>query len=623
MASTAIEQAAPVGAPVATGAPAGSASTGQASGGGGGASGGQGGGQGGGKDGSGQGAAMVAGGQPQSLPQRLSAPVQQVFAQPAVRRAMPAIIAVLAILFFLILYSVIQSPNYRVLFPGMQEADRMQALEVLNTGGFKARIDASTGQLKVPEQDYHEARIFLAGQGIPASSTAGGLDAMAEQSSMTTSQFMEQARYKAAVERELAQTISQIATLASARVHLAMTRESPFVRDRTPPKASVSVTPHQGRTVTDGQVRAIVHLVSASVPHLAPDNVAVVDNLGNLLTDRSEDTALGLTGAQLGVKRSIEADLRERVLALLTPILGEGNVRAESNVVLDFTQVETTRERFDNQNKGPMTRSEILAEERTGNLDAMGIPGSTANMPPPDVEIVAEADATEEGENGTDSNFSRRSTRNYELDRSVEYVRRATGVVERLSVAVVLNEAAIPGAEGGVVDPARLERFTELVRGAVGADVERGDRVTLITAPFEPLPPAKSPIPWWENQTIIDLAKTGLLLLVFVAILLLIVRPVVKHFLMPADAAGTGEGALAVAGVDGEISEEELGMIDIGEGESLQQIKAKLKPKKSTISADLLDTANTYDDKVALVRMIVAEDSGRVAKVFKNMVEVH
>lgn len=547
-------------------------------------------------------------------------PVKEFFEQPAVRRAMPAILAMLTILIFMVIYSIISAPNYKVLFPGMHEADRQAAVEALSAGGYKVRIARNTGQVEVLEHQYHEARIFLAGRGLPVAGTVGGLDTLAEQSSMTTSQFMEQARYQAAIERELAQTISTISTLASARVHLALPRQTPFVRERVPPKASVTVIPHPGRSVTEAQVRAIVNLVSASIPHLAPEHVAVIDQQGNLLTDSHQDPTLGLTGMQLSIQRAVEQDFRERVMLLLAPIFGEANIRTQTDVQLDFTQFESTFERFDRDGTGPRARSEMLAEERGGRLDASGIPGATANVPPPDANLVQDVNPTEgEGGGSSEGIIQRRSTRNFEIDRSIEHIRRASGVIERLSVAIVVDlNAATNGLSPDRPQEQQLEQLRELIAGAVGADPDRGDRVTLVTAPFEPPQRIRSPIRWWEHPTVIEMAKSLMLMGVFIIVLIMLVRPVVWHFM----GWGPPGSEHLVAGAAGELSAEELEALELGEGESLEEAKARLKPKKSAISADMLDTANTYDDKVALVRMIVAEDAGRVAKVLKGMVRV-
>jgi flagellar M-ring protein FliF len=553
--------------------------------------------------------------------------VQDVLAQPAVRRALPAIVFLLLAFLFWLVYAWMQTTPYRPLMTGLSEADRQSALEALRTADFSPRIDKSTGQLTVPLDRYHEARMYLASQGLPKTG-ASGLDGLKEQSSMTTSQFMEQVRVNAAIEQELARSIMQIGSVQSARVHLATPKQSVFVRDRTPPKASVVVAPHPGRVVSPSQVQAIVHLVSSSVPYLAPEHVTVVDTVGHLMTETAAELKLGLTSAQTQHKQQLEELYRTRILQILSPVVGEANVRSQVNLVMDFTQVESTTEDYDAREKGPRTRSEVLSEDRALRRDATGIPGALSNTPPAEATTTTNtaADAAK-GKSEASDTVSSRTTRNYELDRNVRHVKNASGVIQRLSVAVVVNErtpAAKPAEGQGEEAPASgysaqdLERLQDLVRGVVGFDNARGDLVTVVPARFEAAPP---PIesPWYLEDKVHYGLRTGLLGLAFIVFLLVVVRPLMRALTGANDKdAQAVDGATPAA--DGELSEEEMRMIQIGEGESLEQIKAKLKPKKSLISADMLDTANTYDDKVALIRMLVAEDSGRVASVLKGMI---
>jgi flagellar M-ring protein FliF len=551
----------------------------------------------------------------------------------------------------------------------------MAAFEALQGADFAPRIDKATGQLGVAADRYHEARIFLASKGLPKSGALGGFEALNGQSSMTTSQFMEQVRYNTALEQELARSIAQIQSVQSARVHLAKPRQSAFVRDREPATASVVVTPQPGRAIAPEQVQAIVHLVSSSVPQLAPQHVTVVDHLGNLFTQGAMPGPLSATAAQLQHRMRIEETYRARVMQVLAPVLGEANVRSQVSVELDFTEEEFTVEDFNPDGRGPLTRSEVLAEERSSRLDARGIPGALSNEPPADPAFVAgagqpgaaapaaanpaaaqnpppagqgagQAAAAPPGaaapapdRQGTSSS---RATRNYELDRVRRHVRNPVGKVERISVAVVVNERIAQGENGPAAvpfEPAELERLGALVRGVVGFDSKRGDEVVLVPARFE-APPSPPALPWYENEPLMSAIRSGVLALIFVLVLLFVVRPVVRHFLSPP----TGEAARAAALQGGEISPEQLELVDIKETDSLDDIKKKLRqhlsqrdqeanldtleaikanltPKKSSLAAEMLDTANSYDDKVALIRMLVREDSGRVANVLKGMIK--
>ena len=582
-------------------------------------------GQGGDAGGAAPGTGMVVAGGPM-------AQMRQVLQQPTVKKSMPAIVALMTVVILALAYSWMQAPQSRTLLPGLQGADLQTAYESLQQGGFGPHIDDMTGQLRVPQSRFHEARIFLAGQGIPKEPISG-LSALSEQNAMTTSQFMEQARYNAAIEQELARSIGQISGVQHARVHLATPKQSVFVRDRTPPKASVVITRYSGRSVSDQQVQAIVHLVSSSIPYLMPEDVTVVDNFGNLMTQSPDSAPLGLTSAQAEHKRTQEELLRTRVVEILSPVVGEANVRSQVNLTLDFTQVESTTEDYDRGGNGPRTRSEVMAEDRSANMDAAGVPGATTNTPPANATVTQNTGITP-GEGGGVSNIkSSRTTRNYELDKSVQHVKNAQGGVSRMTVAVVINERAVVVPEDAEVDPAaptsvpytdqELERMLNLVRGVVGYNEARGDNVTIMPAKFEPVAPLEPMVPWYQDDLVINSFKSGLMTILLLVFLIIVVRPVIKNLIgiTPEEAAARALAEAAGTTPPGELSEEEMNMIQIGEGESLEDIKAKLRPKKSSISADMLDTANTYDDKVALIRMLVAEDSGRVANVLKRMIK--
>jgi flagellar M-ring protein FliF len=613
--------------------------------------------------------------------------VKDALNQPSVKKAVPGLIAFFVLVLFLSLYSMMQTPPtpQRALMPGISETDQQLAMEALKMASFDAKIDPTTGQIMVPGDKYHEARIYLASKGIPKQPVPTGIDALGNENAMTTSQFMEQVKYIKAMENELAASITQIGTIQSARVHLALPKQSVFVRDRALPKASVVVSPYQGRAVTAGQVDAIVHLVSSSVPYLAAQHVSVVDNLGNLLTDRKENTPMGLTAAQLAHKQQVEETYRARILEMLIPVLGEANVRSQVDVTLDFTQSEIATEDFDTSKQGPKTRSEVLAEDRSQRLNAEGVPGSITNAPPAPTDTNLATGASAQDALQENTTLSKRATRNYEIDKTVRYIKNPLGGVTRVSVAVVVNEKPTPkGPDGqplsaengapGVVNgytQEEIERLTNLVRGVVGYKEGRGDVVTIVPTKFAE--PEDTSVPWYADEAVMQNVKIALAGLIFLVILLTIVRPVINHLTgktmdmerlaqMQAEqeaAELAAQAALApppapvlgpdgqplppemigpdgkplegmVMGPDGkpipadqapptELSDAEMGMIELEEGESLEDIKAKLKPKKSSISIDMLNTANSYDDKVALIRFLVSEDSGRVASVLKNM----
>jgi flagellar M-ring protein FliF len=535
---------------------------------------------------------------------------------------------------------------------------------------------------------------------------------------MTTSQFMEQVRYNNAMEQELARSISQIAGIKNARVHLAAPKQSVFVRDRVPTKASVVITRAPGRTVSSANVSAIIQLVASSVPYLAPENVSVIDNFGSLMNEMLTEQPLGLTSAQLQQKQQMEDLYRTRLIQLLAPIVGEVNVSAQVSMSMDFNQQEITTEDFDQRDKGPKTRSELYVEDRATFKDAIGIPGSLTNTPPnPPQNPAATPDTTADITKGvTEKGIQTiaRSTKNYELDRSVRHTKTAMGTIQKIGVGVLINERPIPAgmkvekpADGAAplttipYTQEELDRLNQLVRGAVGYSEERGDVVTVISTRFEPQIDPDA-IPWYKDETIAGVANSSVIAVLFLLFLVVVVRPMVRKLTAPpfdavAMAAAATEAAAreaaaaekikaeriaeAVAAAAAKVvadraaaeeaaeaerlrmleearqqaqqeTEERMRMeaqeaervrqeeeaakaaaeleasedIEIEEGESLEEIKARmshLKPKKPSISADMLNTANTYDDKVALIRMIVSEENtrARMASVLKNMIK--
>ena len=589
--------------------------------------------------------------------------VKDIMSQPAVKRAMPAIIGLLSLLVVLIFWSVMTSTPFRSVSDGMESADVQLAFEALKSANYDVRINKSTGRLEVPENDFQAARIFLASQGIPRAAAEGGMGSLAEGSSMTTSQFMEQVKYNNAIEIELARTIAEISTIETARVHLAAPKQSVFVRDRQPAKASVIVKPYRGRVVDPAQVLSIVHLVSASVPYLATQDVTVVDHYGNLLTgsNADKDGTPALNNARFEAER--EAELAERIRELLIPALGGGNVRTVVNLEMDFTQRETTREQYlDLEPDRPEIRSEVITSDTQTGIAASGVPGGTTNIPPDQPEVIPEGEVAENPTNTETATTEReQTTRNYELDKEILFVKEQAGRVTSMTAGVIINEEAlrdlakrryyasldeqssvtpdlleedaepagedaidataaslapIPSAELQRFMEEEIERFRSLVITALPYDAARGDSLTMTSAPFFTDPPQDYQLPWHKDPAIIEWGRHGMTSIGLIAFFLLVIAPVLRVYMPKIE---ENDALLAEQLIDGELSVADRKALE--EGESLDEIKAKLKPKKSAISADMLDTANSYDDKVAVVRLLVAEDAGRVANVLKKMIK--
>ena len=557
--------------------------------------------------------------------------IMEIVSQPLVKKSLPAIAVVFLFAVFLIAALWLNGGEYRALYPEMSEVDRSEAMAILQASAIDVRVDSANGSLTVPVERYYDGRMALAAAGLPRDVNTGTLDFFNEQTSMTTSQFMEEARYTAAIENELAKSVTRISTVQSARVHIASPRQSNFIRNRATTKASVIVTPFAGRSVSQPQVEAIINLVASSVPFLATTDVSVVDDRGNLLTSNSG--SLMQANEELSYQQSVEEIYKDRIDALLAPLLGEGSITTKVDISMDFTRAESTFEEFDRNGTGPLPRSESTQMDMASNMVAEGIPGGTTNVAPENAILQPADQAALAGAAGANAEQVRSSqtTRNYELDRTIRTVRNQVGVLNKISVAIAIDEAVLQQSAGmdatapedaaatEAVLQQEIDKLTGLVRAAIGFDADRGDVITIVASRFYPESAVSEGAPWYEQPSVIALIKYGIIALLTALFMLIVVRPVVKLY-MPEKTVLAGTGLDETLN-EGDLSASDLAMLSSGDAAGIDEIKAKLRPKKSSISADMLDTANTYDDKVALIRLLVAEDSARVANVLKKLIK--
>jgi len=509
------------------------------------------------------------------------------------QRSLPGVIVVVTLFALLLFYNWLDTGNYRPLFPNLPESEKSEAYNVLAGSAFPVQLDDRTGDILVPSSRYYEARMMLANAGFADPGTSQSLDMFSEQSSLTTSQFMEEAQYRAATEIELSKSIVQISSIKSARVHLAAPRQSSYVRNRVPAKASVVVIAHPGRVITQSHVQSITNLVSSSVPYLAVEDVSVVDQQGNLLT-MSMSPALRMADMQTTYERSIESDYKARIEQLLAPIVGIENVNSDVDVMMDFSEFETTSEVYDEAGRGPISRSEVVSIDRKAGGSAVGgVPGAQSNIAPADTTVVngiPEADQIAAPSLPSEPT-SERTTRNYELDRSIKYSRNAVGTITRLSVAVVINQKILDGGtegEAGALPAINTEQLSDLVKSSIGFDEARGDQVLVVGSPFMELAQIEEiPTPWYENPSLQSIAQMlGAVIIVALA-LLFVVRPALTSALAKGsrNSAGATDQALANAAAT---------------GQALQQYG--------------------YDERVGLVRQVANSDSAKVANAIREMV---
>jgi len=532
--------------------------------------------------------------------------------QPAVQRALPAAAAIFVAFIGLVAYLVLQQPSRTTLYASLPESEKSKILDALTNSGVNATIDPTTGDVMVPVSDYHESKMKLAAQGLPTS-VPGGYDTLGD-IQMGTSRSVETMRLKQSQEIELARSISEIDYVTSARVHLAIPEKSVFVRDTAPVTASVFIQLLEGRSLGATQVKAITHLVSSSIPGLNETNVTIVDQYGKLLSNPIDDPESIMSNSQLQHRIRLENIYRSRVISIVTPIVGAGNVSAQINLELDFTLSEETEEIVDPEQS--VLRSEQNTLDKTTDGKAKGIPGALSNTPPMAAELKNSPQTATAGESLLSSSSS--NVRNYEISRKVLTKKNPSGGITKIQAAVLVRETITinqDGEEVSSISDATKARITALVQDVIGFNEDRGDSLTVSSSPFVATLEGVNQ-PWYE----LDWIQKGLTQAIMVILLGIItfgvLRPLVNRIIVPIDAGRPGE---PISGTDDD--EVDLDKVTVQEGETLEDIKAKLKPKKQTISAEMLDTANTYDDKVAVIRMIVSDEAGRVSNVFKTMMK--
>lgn len=518
-----------------------------------------------------------------------------------------------------------QKPDYTLLYAATGAKDTAAMSSTLAAAGIPTRIDPSSGAILVPAGKLYTARMRLAAAGLPRGSQ-GAFEVFEKSQGFGVSQFVERARYQHALEEELSNTIAQLDNVQSARVHLAIPRASSFIGNRNRPSASVFVQIYPGRQLADGQANAIANLVAAAVPDLHADRVKVVDQLGQLLNAGQQPGGAGLDDQQLKYERQMDRDYIARIVDILSPLVGSGKVRAEVTASIDFSRLEQARERYNPDQ--PALRSERISEQGGSPTRAGGIPGALSNEPPAATsvpqQVTPAANATPGPAGQTKKKaargpYSSTVTRNFELDRTISQMTKPPASLRRLSVAVVVDDARVPGPGGHMVSrprsPEQLARFTELVKEAVGYDAERGDSVKVINAPFAlvPEPPPAPPTPWWKRAWVWTAARDATGALVVLFLIFGVLRPVMRN-LVTRGRAEPGSRALTVeaadrpglpAGTRPEMSEDRLSLSSEGAAARLTHGGA---PQPDAAEVDR-------------VRELVVRDPKRVASVMKTWVQ--
>ncbi|MBY4898491.1 flagellar basal-body MS-ring/collar protein FliF [Cupriavidus sp. AU9028] len=518
-----------------------------------------------------------------------------------------------------------RTPDYKVLYSNLSERDGGAVIASLQQMNVPYQFAEGGGAVMVPSDKVHETRLRLASQGLPKSGNAG-MELMDNQK-FGISQFAEQVNYQRGLEGELSRSIETIAAVQSARVHLAIPKQTLFVRERQKPTASIVLTLHPGRAIDEGQVAAIGHLVSSSVPELTPKSISIVDQHGNLLSGNGSNERM-LDATQLKYVQTLEQNFVRRVEAILAPIVGQGNVKAQVTADVDFNVVEHTDESF-KPNQDP-TKAAIRSQQTSesnqqGGSPVGGVPGALSNQPPlqaaapvvtqqpnqpgqpgqagqpgqPNAQAQQQANAQAlAGAPAAPSSSRRDSTTNFELDRSVRHVQQAPGSVRRLSVAVVVNHRQVMGKDGNVVSEpltaAQLKQIENLTKEAMGFSADRGDSLNVVNSQFTTGELPKPELPVWKQPEMIDLAKTGAMYLMLALLALFmwfkIGRPIMRKYTAPPPPA-----------LADELPEAELVPIE-----------------EQQPDPEVLRLAAKYESDLALLRDAAQRDPRLVAGVIKN-----
>lgn len=464
-----------------------------------------------------------------------------------------------------------RGPTYSLLYANLAAEDQAQITQALESAQIPYRMAAGSNAIEVPSDRLSDARLKLAGQGLPEA--GGGFSMMEKDPGFGVSSFMENARYQHALETELARTIAALRPVDAARVHLAVPRQSAFIRDHKGASASVFLQLKQGRRLEPEQVQAIVNLVASSIPELEPGQVTVVDQQGRLLSSPEGHDQFGVREQQYDMIHRLEDDYAQRIEALLTPLVGAGRVRAQVVAQMDMAVTEEAREQY--RPESQVVRSEQTSESTSRDANAGGVPGALSNQPPaagvaqppaaagapngapkpPAPQGAAQsgtAAATQPiagaGAGGSDS-ISKQSTKNYEIDRTLNYTRQPGGRLRRLTVAVLIDNVRSVGKDGKVketpLSKEQLDHVNQLVKDAVGFDESRGDNVNVVNASFTEEAPAAEAEgaletrKFWESPLFQDMAKIVAGALVLLVLVLSVLRPLVKSLIGPVRAAVT------------------------------------------------------------------------------------
>lgn len=513
--------------------------------------------------------------------------------------------ASVALGFGVVLWS--QEPNFRPLQANISNADASEMIDILTQEEILFKVDTNNGVIMVDGDRIHDARLKLAAAGYSLGDSSG-YELLDKQQQFGTSQFMEKARYHRSLEGELAKTVTSMSSVRGARVHLAIPKPAVFIDQQRTPTASVMVELYPGRKLEPNQVVAIQQLVSSSIPEMLPKHVSVVDNKGALLSDDKQNEDFVRAARQLDYAVNLESKINKRIQEILSPLVGQDNFRAQVSADVDFTVVEQAEERF-NPDLAAL-RSERTVTENMSQGGVGGVPGALANAPPGAGVAPEQVDAPADGAAAPGGAVNERSqaARNFELDRTVSHTRHQVGRLERLTVAVVIDDRKVVTGEGEqrtvTYEPladAEILRIESLVKDAIGFDAARGDSVNVMNQPFVrnvdeiiDIPE----VPLWETQAFYD---NGIKVLGIIFVFLLVfgfLKPLVSRLASVAESESSYD-----------LPDE----MELAPEPELEEITLTGGPESLLPGPD-----QSYESQLNAIKGMVADDPRRVAQVVKN-----
>ncbi|MCG8708912.1 flagellar M-ring protein FliF [Brenneria sp. 4F2] len=518
--------------------------------------------------------------------------------------------AALAVVSALILWA--QSPDYRVLYSNLNDRDGGSIVAQLGQMNIPYRFADNGGALLIPAEKVHETRLRLAQQGLPKGGAVGF--ELLDQEKFGISQFSEQINYQRALEGELSRTIETLGSVVNARVHLAIPKPSLFVREQKSPSASVTLNLQPGRALDDGQINAIVYMVSSSVSGLPPDNVTIVDQNGRLLT-QSGSSGRDLNTTQLKFTAEVENLYQRRIESILTPVVGLGNVHAQVTAQLDFASREQTDEQYQpNQtpNQAAVRSKQNSASEQRGNGMVGGVPGALSNQPAPapTAPITAPANNANNANGGNAQNANAATTNtasgpsssrndstiNYEVDRTIRHTKQSAGSLQRLSVAVVVNYRQSEDGKPVALTDEQVKQIESLTREAMGYSAERGDTLNIANTPFTQTESGASELPFWQQQSFFEMLMNAGRWLLVVIVAFILWRKLVKPLLNKNQATPDN---VAAAAADPDNDDDVI--VKLSKDEQEQQKRSQQRVSAELQSQKIRDLAENDPRVVALV----------------------